>query len=184
MHLLWALALALIALCCAAGQVQLVLTSIWDFSSPYPPPCCSGKRDQSQRYPWENYHLSYQGHIPTGFWKLFLNKAHSCSCQSVRGVQTRRGFQDFNNNLTDVKSWSMPLLAGEKSNYPGSWGLLIPRDLQGWSSTQWEWIEGLYQVPKNPSTAPLPTHPPPHAADAHAPLYLFSKGHSPARKSS
>lgn len=103
---------------------------------------------------------------------LFLNKAHSCSWQLVRGAQTTRGFWDFCNNLLAVKTRSMQdshchCWQVRNADNPGNLCLLVTWDLHEWSSTKWEPAAPPCQVPEHLSTAPPSTHPPSHSADAH-----------------
>jgi len=63
------------------------------------------------------------------------------------------------------RSW--PLSAGINADNPGNSCILITRDPHGWSGTKWEPTGLPCQVSERLSTAPLPTHSPRHAADAH-----------------
>lgn len=60
---------------------------------PHLPWCCSGKADRTERSLGKCSSLIPGSHSYMPLETLFLNKAHSCSWQSVRGAQTGGDFR-------------------------------------------------------------------------------------------
>lgn len=180
-HLLWVLALTLIAttLC-----LQI------EFSSHWPSICAFSHSLSSPMLQWESR--------PDGVFpgKIIISHTRVTFLHASGNSVAKQGtflFLAIGNRSTDkerilgllqpLNRWqnlesarrSLPLLAGINAHNPGNSCMFITQDLHGWSGTKWEGPGLPCQVPEHLSTAPLPTHPPLHAADAHMhPFFICS----------